>query len=380
MSLMCAVNTPGHAPTWLLLRQRRACPRISWKPVKPQECVQEKEAIHCSITIFFTNLFLCLKPWRYPQQKQQWTRNGKNWTRFRRGPWLKSEVNQRWSMKQGRRAQKFILPHWWTCHLKNAELEAKHKKTKVELYSGAILWKMFLDLMQYLQNKDHQHHKLPQQKSRISYPYCQGAQDKQLTQYTLIPKSKWKMHHFCSKFRSQNVPETQMAKIMVQYGRPSRSSWAKSVRSSFGRTLTGKAIWENPITARLGKVPNWEYLFAHREKGLFSSVYVDDIKIAGKKRNINPNWKILMKDVALGEPTSFVDHVYLGCTQREWQISKETVENYRSIFESRIFCESYRKATPFWEIWRKHFFMVPWCGSSCEENRGTILWIGEQNN
>ena len=44
---------------------------------------------------------------------------------------------------------------------------------------------------------------------------------------------------------------TQMAKIMVQYRRPSRSSWAKSVWSSFGRTVMGKAIWENPIAARL---------------------------------------------------------------------------------------------------------------------------------
>ena len=33
----------------------------------------------------------------------------------------------------------------------------------------------------------------------------------------------------------------------VQYGRPSRSSWAKSVRSPFGRTIMGKAIWENLI-------------------------------------------------------------------------------------------------------------------------------------
>ena len=40
---------------------------------------------------------------------------------------------------------------------------------------------------------------------------------------------------------------TQMAKIMVQYGRPSCSSWTKSVRSSFGRTIMGKAIWENPF-------------------------------------------------------------------------------------------------------------------------------------
>ena len=53
------------------------------------------------------------------------------------------------------------------------------------------------------------------------------------------------------------------------------------------------------------KIPNWECLFVQREKELFLSVYVDDIKLAGKKQNINPTWKILMKDVHLGEPTSF---------------------------------------------------------------------------
>ena len=43
-----------------------------------------------------------------------------------------------------------------------------------------------------------------------------------------------------------------------------------------------------------------------------------------------------MKDVHLREPTSFLDHVYLGCVQRECQISKDIVDNYRSMFESRI--------------------------------------------
>ena len=42
------------------------------------------------------------------------------------------------------------------------------------------------------------------------------------------------------------------------------------------------------------------------------------------------------QDVNLGEPTSFLDHVYLGCTQRECQISKDIVDNYRSMFESRL--------------------------------------------
>ena len=47
-------------------------------------------------------------------------------------------------------------------------------------------------------------------------------------------------------------------------------------------------------------------------------------------------WKVLNKEVDLGEPTSFLDHVYLGCTQRQCEISKDVVDNYRTMFESRI--------------------------------------------
>ena len=45
---------------------------------------------------------------------------------------------------------------------------------------------------------------------------------------------------------------------------------------------------------------------------------------------------MLHKGVDLGEPTSFLDHVHLGCTQRQCEISKDIVDNYRAMFESRI--------------------------------------------
>ena len=83
------------------------------------------------------------------------------------------------------------------------------------------------------------------------------------------------------------------------------------------------------------KVSNWGCLFVHRQKGLVLSVYVDDIKLAGKKQNLDPVWKVLNKEVDLGEPTSFLDHENLGCAQRQRQISKDIVDNYRTIFESR---------------------------------------------
>ena len=81
------------------------------------------------------------------------------------------------------------------------------------------------------------------------------------------------------------------------------------------------------------KIPNWECLFVHREKGLFLSVYVDGIKLAGKKHNIDPMWKVLnKKSIWENQHLSW----YLGCTQRKCEISKDIVDNYRSMFESRI--------------------------------------------
>ena len=43
-----------------------------------------------------------------------------------------------------------------------------------------------------------------------------------------------------------------------------------------------------------------------------------------------------MNDVDLGEPASFLDHVDLGCTQRECQKSNDIVANYGDMLESRI--------------------------------------------
>ena len=63
---------------------------------------------------------------------------------------------------------------------------------------------------------------------------------------------------------------------------------------------------------------------------------MDDIKLAGKRQNLDPMWKVLNNEVDLGEPTSFLDHVYLDCTQRQCEISKDIVDNYRTMFESRI--------------------------------------------
>ena len=82
-----------------------------------------------------------------------------------------------------------------------------------------------------------------------------------------------------------------------------RHKWPKSWSSMEGpvvlleRNLYGHLVaglfWERQfekILLKYGweKVSNWECFFVHRQKGLFLSLYVDDIKLAGKKQNIDP--------------------------------------------------------------------------------------------
>ena len=64
---------------------------------------------------------------------------------------------------------------------------------------------------------------------------------------------------------------------------------------------------------RIGNVS----LFMQNTRTVLLPIHVDDIKIAGKKQNTAPMRKKLMKNVDLDEPTSLLDHVNLGCTQRE---------------------------------------------------------------
>ena len=162
------------------------------------------------------------------------------------------------------------------------------------------------------------------------------------------------------------IPKSECPDIWI---RLPRHKWPKSWSSMkdpvvlLERNLQGhplaRLLWER----KLEKIPlqhgcevsNCECLFVHRQKG-FLSVYVDDMKLAGKKQNIDPMWKVLNKEVDLGEPTSFLDHFYLACTQRQCEISKDIVDYYRAMFESRISAGGTEKIT----MLRKpaYFFMV----------------------
>ena len=58
--------------------------------------------------------------------------------------------------------------------------------------------------------------------------------------------------------------------------------------------------------------------------------------MAGRQQNTPPTWKKLMEHVDLEEPTSFLDHVFLGCTQRECKSNESIIEKYAKMLRSRI--------------------------------------------
>ena len=215
------------------------------------------------------------------------------------------------------------------CHLKNAELEAKHHQYKGRVVLRGDIVKDNSGSYAVFTEQGSSASQMTAAKimdiiSRL--PGCDGQAADAVSAYTQV---KMEDAHKLLK-----IPTSECPDIWI---RLPRHKWPKSwssmedpvvplERNLCGHPLTG-LLWERQFEKVLSKygwekVSHWECLFVHRQKGLFLSVYVDDIKLAGKKHNIDPMWKVLNKEVDSGEPTSFLDHVYLGCTQRQCEVSQ----------------------------------------------------------
>ena len=215
------------------------------------------------------------------------------------------------------------------CHLKNAELETMHQKYKGRVVLRGDIVKDDSGSYAVFTEQGSSASQMTAAKimeiiSRL--PGCNGQAADAVSAYTQV-----RMEDAPKLFK---IPKSECPDIWI---RLPRHKWPKSwssiedpvvplERNLYGHPLAG-LLWERQIEKILlqhgwEKVSNWECLFVHREKGLFLSVNVDDIKFSGKKQNIDPMCKVLNKEVDLGEPTSFLDYVYLGCSQRQCEISK----------------------------------------------------------
>ena len=106
----------------------------------------------------------------------------------------------------------------------------------------------------------------------------------------------------------------------------------------YGHPLAG-LFWVRQfekILLRYGwdKVSNWEYfLYTVKKDSSYLCMWMTSNWL---ERKIFTRCGKYKKEVDLGVPTSFLDHVYRGCTQRQCETSRDIVDNYRTMFESRI--------------------------------------------
>ena len=137
-----------------------------------------------------------------------------------------------------------------------------------------------------------------------------------------------------------------MPKIMGENGRSCGASWTKFVRSSISWIAVGKTIRASFIRTWMGeKFRTGECMFVHRKQGLFLSVFVDDIKMAGKKQYLAPMRKKLMKNVDIDETCVIswprVFGMHSTGMQTKWGHHWTVHKNVRITY----FCWSSRKIT-----------------------------------
>ena len=84
-----------------------------------------------------------------------------------------------------------------------------------------------------------------------------------------------------------------------------------------------------------------------------------------------------MKEVDMGEPTSFLDPHLVGLHTTRIRNEQRCYRHLQKFVWIQDFS---RKATQFKETWRRHLCMVLWYGRSCKELCRASLRAGEQNN
>ena len=171
------------------------------------------------------------------------------------------------------------------CHLKNAELEAKHQK-----YKGRVVLRGDI-----VKDDSGSYAVFTEQGSSASQmtaatvmdiisrlPGCAGQAADAVSASTQV-----KMEYAPKLLK---IPKSECPDICI---RLPRHKWPKSwssmedpvvplERNMYGHPLAG-LLWERQFEKILlqhgwEKVPNWECFFVHRQKGLFLSVYVTGTK------------------------------------------------------------------------------------------------------
>ena len=273
------------------------------------------------------------------------------------------------------------------CHLKNAELEAKHPKykgrvvlrgdiVKDESRSYAVFTEQgssasqmtaakIMDIISRLPGCDGQ-----AADAVSAYTQVKMEDAQQQMQYQLKLKKKLEDAH-----KLFNISKSECPDIWI---RLPRHKWPKSwssledpvvflERNLYGHPSAG-LLWERQFEKILlkhgwEKIPNWECLFFHRQKGLFLSVYVVDIKLAGKKQSWS-DVETTQQRSRFGRTNIFSWIMYTWAALNDNAKQAKILWTITEPCSNREFERVNRKTTIHSKY--SYFFMVVWHGWSCK--------------
>ena len=219
-------------------------------------------------------------------KRQQWKNSGKTLenTGMAADESQKQKWGDRWS-KEWRQNSSFCVSNKISVILRIRSWNHNFRNTKFELFSEETLRKMVQDRMQYLLSKDHLRHKWRLQRSWISYPDYQDAQDKQQTQYQLTPRSKME-----DAPEHLKIPKSECPDIWI---RLPKHKWPKSwsnmedpvvplERNLYGHPLAG-LLWERQFEKSYWNMAGRKFQIGNVslfivKKG-YSCVYVEDFNL-----------------------------------------------------------------------------------------------------
>ena len=107
------------------------------------------------------------------------------------------------------------------------------------------------------------------------------------------------------------------------------------------------------------------------------SVYVDDFKMAGRKANLAPMWKLLGEHIDLDPPTKMDGGVYLGCGQFDIKAPAPLIKEKQETFQHLLQPGSYDSTTKCDKVEHAETHCnVASSGQKPAETQGTVPCIG----
>ena len=317
--------------------------------------LQETELLLWHITICCTSLFTNHKRWRFRMQKLPWTRNGKtrDCPSMEFGESQEQEGAYSGSTKRQQQGplchiDGHMSPQKWGVGTKTTEVQRQSRAlgrtlSNTTLEPTHFYWTGLVCVPGDCRNNHGCHWKIKRLWRTSSWCSICLFSGKiggcsQIAENSQIGMSR------CLATSST----TQMAKMMGKRWRLCDTSWTKLGRSPISWIAMGDTTWRSFVRTWMG---------GNSELGMYvrsSETRVVSVSICGwpqkwleRSRTWIPcgrNWK----HADIDERTSFLDHVYLGCTQRECKPNETIIEKYTKMFGSRISAGATEKL-PGWQ-------------------------------